>query len=81
MQQAEKWKHLFLVNKIHILNLLLNNNRGLVRYKYELFVEENLNFLLQYNNIRYWYNIRVALSFKKCSGFVTDLRFSEVCFR
>lgn len=47
MQQAEKWKHLFIVNEIHILNLVLNTNRGLVGYKYELLVEENLNCLIQ----------------------------------
>lgn len=51
MQQAEKWKHLFLVNKIHILNLVLNTNRGLVRCKYKLFVKENLNFLIQQHQV------------------------------
>lgn len=46
MQQAEKWKHLFLVNKIHILNLVVNTNRGFGWYKYELFVEEHWNFTI-----------------------------------
>lgn len=58
MQQAEKRKHLFLVNKINPLNLVFNTNKGLLRCKYELFVEENLNLLIQQHQILAQYTSR-----------------------